>query len=153
MTADWWTAVGAALGAGFVSGAVTIALAEASAFGAAALESSSLRIAVIVAFTLGHVAGKGLWYWAGTQERRITRPSLRRWIDRAHTLAAQHPTLSLGVTFTSAAVSLPPFHLMAITAGIVRTPAVPFFAVAFVGRLLRFSVIAATPAALQWLMK
>ena len=82
MTADWWTAVGAALGAGFVSGAVTIALAEASAFGAAALESSSLRIAVIVAFTLGHVAGKGLWYWAGTQERRITRPSLRRWIDR-----------------------------------------------------------------------
>jgi membrane protein DedA with SNARE-associated domain len=142
MTAPWWTAVGAALGAGFVSGAVTIALAEATALGAGAVPSSSLRIAVIVAFTLGHVAGKGLWYWAGTQERRITRPSLRRWIDRAHTLAAQHPTLSLGVIFTSAAVSLPPFHLTAVTAGIVRTPAVQFFALAFVGRLLRFGLIA-----------
>lgn len=143
MNAEWWLAVGAALGAGFVSGAVTIALAEATALGAGALPASSLRIAVIVAFTVGHVAGKGLWYWAGTQERRITRPSLRRWIDRAHTLAAQHPTVSLGVTFTSAAVSLPPFHLTAIAGGIVRTPAVPFFAIAFIGRLLRFGLIAA----------
>ena len=145
-------AVGAALGAGFVSGAVTIALAEATALAAGAVPSAT-RIAVIIAFTIGHVAGKGLWYWAGTQERRITRPSLRRWIDRAHTLAAQHPALSLGVTFTSAAVSLPPFHLMAITAGIVRAPVVPFFAVAFVGRLLRFALIASAPAALQWLIK
>jgi len=142
VTEPWWLAVGTALGAGFVSGAVTIALAEMTALGAAAVESTSLRIAVVVAFTLGHVAGKGLWYWAGTQERRITRPSLRRWIDRAHTMAAQHPTLSLGVTFSSAAVSLPPFHLAAITAGIVRTPVVPFFVVAFLGRLLRFSLIA-----------
>jgi membrane protein DedA with SNARE-associated domain len=146
VNAEWWTAVGAALGAGFVSGAVTIALAEATALGAGAVPSSSLRIAVIVAFTLGHVAGKGLWYWAGTQEHHITRPSLRRWIDRAHALAAQHPTLSLGVTFTSAAVSLPPFHLTAITAGIVRTPAVPFFAVAFVGRLVRFGTLATLPS-------
>lgn len=133
--------VAAALGAGFVSGAVTIALAEATALAAGAVPSIT-GIAVIVAFTLGHVAGKGLWYWAGTQERRITRPSLRRWIDRAHALAAQHPTMSLGVTFTSAAVSLPPFHLIAISAGIVRTPPLPFFLVAFAGRLLRFGLIA-----------
>lgn len=135
-------AVGAALGAGFISGAVTIALAEATALAAGAVPSTT-RIAVIVAFTVGHVAGKGLWYWAGTQERRITRPSLRRWIERAHAFAATHPTLNLGVTFTSAAISVPPFHVMAVTAGIVRTPAVPFFVVAFVGRLLRFGVIAA----------
>lgn len=142
MSADWWMAVGTALGAGFVSGAVTIALAEATALAAGAVPSTT-RIAVIVAFTLGHVAGKGLWYWVGTQERRITRPSLRRPIERARALAAEHPNANLGVTFMSAAVSLPPFHLMAITAGIVRTPIVPFFAVAFVGRLLRFGVIAA----------
>lgn len=140
--------MGAALGAGFVSGAVTIALAEATALAAGAAPSTT-RIAVIVAFTLGHVAGKGLWYWAGTQERRVTRASLRRWIDRAHELAAQHPTMSLGVTFTSAAVSLPPFHLTAITAGIVRTPVVPFFIVAFIGRLLRFGLIA-TAGGLVW---
>lgn len=148
MTYEWWIAVGAALGAGFVSGAVTIALAEATALAAGAAPSTT-RIAVIVAFTLGHVAGKGLWYWAGTQERRVTRASLRRWIDRAHELAAQHPTMSLGVTFTSAAVSLPPFHLTAITAGIVRTPVVPFFIVAFIGRLLRFGLIA-TAGGLVW---
>lgn len=141
MTTEWWTAVGAAFGAGFVSGAVTIALAEATALAAGAIPAAT-SIGVIVAFTAGHVAGKGLWYWVGTQERRITRPSLRRPIDRAKTFAEAHPSISLGVTFTSAAVSLPPFHLMAITAGIVRTPIVPFFVVAFVGRLLRFGVLA-----------
>lgn len=142
VTPESWIAAGAAFVAGFASGAVTIALAEATAFASGAVPSAT-NIVAIVAFTLGHVAGKGLWYWIGTQERHITRPSLRRPLDRAKAFADAHPTMNLGVTFSSAAVSLPPFHLMAITGGIVRTPVVPFFAVAFVGRLLRFSVLAA----------
>lgn len=151
MESEWWIALGAAVGVGMLSGAVPIAAAEATALGAAAVPSPTLRMAVIVAFTAGHVLGKGLWYWLGTLERRVTRPSLRAWIDRAHTLAAQHPTLGLSVTFSSATISLPPFHLMAVTAGLVRTPVAPFFLVAFAGRLVRFSLIAASPAVLQWL--
>jgi membrane protein YqaA with SNARE-associated domain len=151
MDAEWWITVGSALGVGLMSGAAPVALAEATALGAAAVPDLSLRVIVIVAFTAGHVAGKGVWYWIGTLESHVTRPALRRWIDRAHTVAATHPTLSLGVTASSATVSVPPFHLMAVAAGIVRSPAAPFFIVAFLGRLVRFSAIAAFPSAMRYL--
>jgi membrane protein YqaA with SNARE-associated domain len=148
---EWWASIGSACVAGVVSGLVPIALAEATALAAAAIPSMHLRAAVIVAFTVGHVAGKGVWYLVGTLESRVTRPSLRRWIDRAREVATAHPTAGLGVTAASATVSMPPFHLLVIAAGIVRTPAAPFFSVALVGRLLRFGAIAASPSAARWL--
>lgn len=151
MTTEWWIALGSALGVGFVSGTVPVTLAEATALGAAAVPDLTLRTIVIIAFTVGHVAGKGVWYWLGTLESRVTRPSVRQWIDRAHTFAANHPTLSLGLTASSSTVSLPPFHLMVVVAGITRTPAAPFFAVAFVGRLIRFTALAAFPSAMRYL--
>ncbi len=150
MTGEW-IALGSALGVGFVSGAAPVTVAEATALAAAAIPSLHLRMAIIGAFTLGHVAGKALWYWLGTLESHVTRPSLRRWLDRAHAVAAQHPAVSLGVAATSAVISVPPFHLLAVSAGIVRTPAIPFFLVAFVGRLVRFSAIAAFPSAMEYL--
>ena len=100
----------------------------------------------------GHVAGKMLWYALGRLGSRVTQPSLRRWIDRARAVAERHPRLGVGVVAASASVSLPPFHLMAIAAGIVRAPILPFFLVAFAGRLLRFGVLAAFPSLLRYVM-
>lgn len=149
--ADWWIALGSAIGVGFASGAAPIALAEATAMGAAAIPDVSLRCAVILAFTTAHLAGKALWYWVGTLEGHVTRPSLRRWLDRARTVAESHATLGAGLTASSALVSMPPFQLMTIAAGIVRAPAARFFIVAFVGRLIRFGVLAAFPSAIHYL--
>jgi membrane protein YqaA with SNARE-associated domain len=151
VTTEWWVVLGSAVGVGVMSGAVPVAVAEATALAAAAVPTPGLRIAVLVAFTAGHVAGKALWYWLGTLETRVSRPSLRAWIDRAHTYAAEHPSVSLGVTFSSATISLPPFHLTAIAAGIVRAPLATFLATAFAGRLVRFSAIAAFPAVVRYL--
>lgn len=148
---DWWIALGSALGVGFVSGAAPVTFAEATALAAAAIPSLTLRAAVIVVFTAGHVAGKALWYWLGTLESRVTRPSLRAWLDRAHAVADGHPAVSLSVAAASAAVSIPPFHVLAVAAGIVRSPAVPFFLVAFAGRLIRFGALAAFPSAVHYL--
>lgn len=149
---EWIEEIGSAAAIGFLLGALPVGVAEAIALAAGAIPSPGLRAAVLVAFTAGHVGGKMLWYALGRLGSRVTQPSLRRWIDRAKALTEQHPTLGLGVVATSASVSLPPFHLVAIAAGIVRAAIVPFFLVAFAGRLLRFGVLSAFPALLRYVI-
>lgn len=137
---------GAAFVAGVTSGLLPIAFAEASALAAAAVPDLTLRAIVLVVFTMGHVAGKTAWYWLGTQEARVTHPGLRRRLDRARLVVTTHPTASISVMLASATISTPPFHLTAIAAGIVRAPLGMFLITAFVGRLVRFSAIAAVPS-------
>lgn len=149
---DWAPALVSAFGAGVFSGAIPVTVAEATVLAAgAAMPSGPLTVAVLVVFTLGHVTGKGLWYWLGTLESRITHPRLRTWIDRARSVVSRHPRVGFGVAAASATVSVPPFHLLAIAAGMVRTPPVPLFCVAFIGRLIRFGAIAASSSLVRYL--
>lgn len=138
----------AAFVAGVTSGLLPIAFAEASALGAAAVPDLALRAIVLVTFTVGHVAGKTVWYYLGTQEARITHPGLRRRLDQAREVVSAHPTASISVMLASATISTPPFQLTAIAAGIVRAPLATFLITAFIGRLVRFSAIAAVPSLL-----
>jgi membrane protein YqaA with SNARE-associated domain len=149
----WWTAVGSAFLLGFVVGAFPAGAAELIALAVGALPSAPLRAVVLAVFTAGHVVGKLLWYWLGTLEAHVTERHLRAWIDRARSVAAEHPRIGIGVTFAAAVASAPPFHLVAIAAGIVRAPVLGFAAIAFIGRLLRFSVLAAFPALLRYLVQ
>ncbi len=137
---------------GLASGALPVAVAEATALAAAAIPSPATRAWVLVFFTAGHVGGKVLWYAIGRLEQQVVRPGLRRHLDRAKRVAAEHPVMGAGVTAASATVSLPPFHLLTLAAGIVKAPLGLFVVVAFLGRLVRFSAIAAFPAALDWLI-
>lgn len=147
----WWTAVGSALGIGLLLGAIPAGATEAVALVAGGLPLP-LRAAVIVALTAGHVAGKVLWYWFGTLGSRVTYPRVRAWVERAQALADRHPTVGLGVTTMSAVASVPPFHMMAVAAGLVRAAPVVFFAVAFAGRLVRFAALASFPSLVRYLL-
>ena len=147
----WWTALGSAFAVGLILGALPVGAAELFALAAGALPSRGLRVAVIAALAGGQIVGKILWYWLGTLESHVTKPSLRIWIERARGVATRHPHIGLGVTASSATVSIPPFHLVAVAAGLVRTPAVPFFVVAFAGRLVRFGLIALFPPLVRYL--
>lgn len=151
-TRSWPVAIGSAALIGFLLGALPAGAAEVIALAVGAIPSPRLRAAVLVAFTAGHVAGKMLWYALGRLGSRVRHAALRRWIERAETVAARHPTLGLSVVATGAAVSVPPFHLVAIAAGIVRAPMIPFYLVAFAGRLLRFAVLSAFPALLRYIL-
>jgi membrane protein YqaA with SNARE-associated domain len=150
-SATWWVALGSALVVGFVLGITPAGAAEAVALAAAAIPSMRLRIGVVVAFTAGHLIAKAVWFWLGTFESRVKRPRLRAWIERARTLAMRHPKLGLGLTATSAVTSVPPFHVIAMAGGLVHSPPVPFFAVAFAGRLVRFGALAASPSLVRYL--
>ena len=151
-TSTWWMALASALIVGLFLGAIPAGAAEAVALAIGAIPSFHVRAAVLVVFTAGHVMGKVVWYWLGTLESQVTHPRLRGWLERSRELAARHPTVGLSVAATSSFASIPPFHLMAVAAGIVRSPAVSFFAVAYVGRLVRFTGLAAFPALVQFVI-
>lgn len=144
-TGTWWLAIASSFAMGFLVGALPVGASEVIVLGVGAIPSSRLRAVVLVTFTAGHVLGKLPWYWLGTASGRITWPRVRGWIDRAHGVVAAHPAVGPAVTFPAAAISLPPFHLTVIAAGIVRAAVAPFLGAAFAGRLLRFSLIAAFP--------
>ena len=151
-TGTWWLAIASSFALGFLVGALPVGASEVAVLGIGAIPSTRLRALVLVTFTAGHVLGKLPWYWLGAVSARITWPRVRAWVDRAHGVVAAHPAVGPAVTFSAAAVSLPPFHLTVIAAGIVRAALAPCLAAAFAGRLLRFSLIAAFPPLVSYLL-
>ncbi len=137
--------LGAAFLVGLTTGLFPFALAEATALAAGAIASPFERTGVLIAFTAGHVLGKMAWYAAARAERWIRHPKIRAQIEKARVAAARHPIAGVGVIASSATLSLPPFHLLTLAAGIVKAPPVRFALVAFAGRLVRFGAIAAFP--------
>jgi len=134
---------------GALFGAVPAGASEVLALAAGAVQSRSLVFPLLVMLTAGHVAGKLLWYSVGAQRDRITQPRLRVWITKATSFSHQHRQLSVGMLASAALVSVPPYHLMVVAAGIVRMPIVTFTITSFVVRLLRFSVVALFPGVVR----
>ena len=128
----------AAFALGFVFGALPVGASELLALAAGVVQPRSLILPLLLLLTLGHALGKLLWYWLGTFGSRVTHPRAKVWIAKAHAFNELHPALGVGVLLTSAFASVPPFHLMAVAAGIVRVPLVVFLGTAVVGRLGRF---------------
>lgn len=52
----------------------------------------------------------------------------------------------------AALVSLPPFHVTVIGAGVIRTPLLVFVLVAYAGRAVRFAAIATVPHLVPFLL-
>ena len=116
------------------------------------LEPPGLAVTLLVAFTLGHVAAKCPWYWAGTHAERVRWPRAVRGVARARALIARHPSYGHGLLGVSAVTSVPPFHLAAIAAGIVRIPLPSFLGLCLAGRLVRFGALGALPSLFRgWL--
>lgn len=151
-TSTSWLAVVSSFALGCLVGALPVGASEAVVLGIGAIPHARLRALVLVAFTAGHVLGKLPWYWLGTVSARITWPRVRAWVTRAHRVVEAHPAVGPSVTFSAAAASLPPFHLTIIAAGLVRAALTPCLAAAFAGRLLRFSLIAAFPPLVTYLL-
>ncbi len=137
---------------GFLVGALPVGLAEVVALAIGAARPPGLALAMLGVFTATHVAAKVIWYWLGTLADRVTHAPTRALIERGRAQLAHHPALGAGVLAASAVLSLPPFHLAAIAAGITRYPLWRFVAVCLAGRAVRFGAIAAVPALIRaWL--
>ncbi len=139
-------ALGSAALAGFAVGIVPVGVAEVFAIAIGAVVPRSLAVAMLLCFTLAHVASKWVWYWVGTAAGRISHPLPRRMIDRTRVFLDARPGYGPATLAAGAVASLPPFHLTAIAAGILRMPLRQFLLICFAGRLLRFGLLASVPA-------
>jgi membrane protein YqaA with SNARE-associated domain len=130
-----------------------------------------LALGAVVA--LAQIAGKLLFYLAARGSLRLPsfmhrkpRPLTERrlrwqqrtkraraWLDRLTEKCHRHPhwmTCTYGV---SAVVGLPPFMATTVLAGLAKMPMVTFLTAGFVGRWIRFTLLAMSPALLSgWLL-
>lgn len=116
--------------------------------------------ALALAATVGQLAGKMLFYFAGrgsvtlgARLRRLIRSDrVGRWTghveelrDRCH----KRPGWGLGVLFVGAITGIPPFTLMCFVSGAAGFALSSFLLVGFVGRTVHFLLVAGAPEALR----
>lgn len=142
-------ALGSAAVAGFAAGILPIGIAEALAVAIGVVLPIELAIAMWVVYTIAHVAAKTPWYWLGAHSDRVMHPWAKRHIERSRAFLAARPNYGTGVLAISSLLSVPPFHLSSIAAGITHIPFGRFVAICLGGRLVRFGVLAAAPALIR----
>ncbi len=138
-------AIASAALAGFAVGIVPIGVAEVLAIAVGAVTPRWLAVTMLIVFTASHVASKWIWYVIGSLAERVRHPLALRMIARTREFLARKPAYGPSTLAAGALLSVPPFHLTAIAAGIIRLPVSQFLVICFVGRLLRFGILAAVP--------
>lgn len=142
-------AIASAIALGFVTGAIPIGMAEATAVAIGLVTPVWLAAAMWACFTLAHVAAKLPWYWIGLRADRFKSPWIVSHVARAKALLERHPQYGAGLLMFSATLSLPPFHFSAIAAGVSQLPVARFTAICVVGRALRFGILVTAPGLLR----
>lgn len=142
-------AIGSAIALGFLTGAIPIGMAEATAVAIGLVTPAWLAAAMWAGFTLAHVAGKMPWYWVGSRADQLKTPWLVRYVHRAKGLLERHPRYGAGLLMFSATLSVPPFHLTSIAAGISHVPLARFTAICIAGRAVRFGLLVTAPGLLR----
>ncbi|MEN8375171.1 MAG: VTT domain-containing protein [Gemmatimonadota bacterium] len=134
------------LGYGVASGFIPIFNAELYVIGGAALSGRAGTAAVVIAMTLGQMIGKVLLYYAGRGAIRMPlRQSHREKLELASERLDNSRLGTAPFLFVSAATGWPPFYVVSILAGMLRLGFWMFLTTGFLGRLIRFAVIALFP--------
>ncbi|PPK67461.1 hypothetical protein V5P93_005508 [Actinokineospora auranticolor] len=160
----------------FSSALVPLVSVELFVLGLAAQEPQVHWLALGAVVAVAQVLGKMLFYLAAKgsihlpvfmhrkheKERPMTprREQWRRRTKRVRDAVAvvrekceRHPGWMLGTYGTSSVLGMPPFMAMVVLAGLVRMRLVTFLGVGLLGRFVRFSALAATPALFAgWLL-
>ncbi|MBK1788588.1 hypothetical protein [Prauserella cavernicola] len=126
-------------------------------------------VAVGAAVAVGQIGGKLLYFLAargtirlpGVLHRRLHRerpPSARRdrwhlrtkrlrsWLEALRERCHRHPHWMNGTYGISAVLGLPPFMATSVLAGLMRMKMAMFVGAGLLGRFVRFSMLAASPA-------
>lgn len=158
------------LGVAFGSALLPLMSVEVFVLGLVANEPNVHWLAVGAVVAIGQVSGKFLYYLAARGSislpaylhdrlhRRECPPSPRRdrwqartkrirgWIDALRERCHRHPHWMTGTYGLSSVIGLPPFMATTVLAGLVRMSMSTFLAAGLLGRFVRFSALAASPA-------
>ena len=128
-----------------LSAVIPVLNAELYLLGASALLPRSLAIPLVVAGSVGQMAGKVVMYYAGRGALHLPNARLQRAVATVHARYANRAALDGPVLFSSASLGIPPFYIVSVAAGVLRIPVWRFLVVGLCGRLLRFGVIVLAP--------
>jgi membrane protein YqaA with SNARE-associated domain len=118
------------------------------------------------AVAVGQIAGKLVYYYAARGDlhlpkfmhlkERIETPRrarwrrrtkrIRMWVETLREKCHRHPKWMVGTYGVSSVLGLPPFMATSVLAGMVRMSLPAFVGAGLVGRWIRFSALAASPA-------
>jgi membrane protein YqaA with SNARE-associated domain len=138
----------------FSFGSALVPILNAEAYVALAAHSHPALLIALVA-AVGQMVGKVLWYYAGANaerlpyiHRKMDRPKTRASMDRWQARTQGRPWFTAMLLFLSAWAGFPPYAVMAALAGVLRVSFVVFLLTGFVGRFLRFWIVAAAATSL-----
>ncbi|GAA4413650.1 membrane protein [Actinokineospora soli] len=114
----------------------------------------------------GHVVGKLFYYYAARGNIRLPKflhrkprvmterrlrwelrtKRIRAWVAWLREKCEAHPHWMFGTYSVSAVAGLPPFMGMTVLAGLVKMKVSAFLSAGIIGRFVRFSLLAASPA-------
>jgi membrane protein YqaA with SNARE-associated domain len=115
---------------------------------------------------IGQVAGKLLYYYAAKGDLHLPKfmhrgekietarrvrwhrrtKRIRMWVETLREKCHRHPRWMVGTYGLSSVLGLPPFMATSVLAGMVRMSLTAFLGAGLIGRFIRFSALAASPA-------
>jgi len=164
------------LGVAFGSAILPLLSIEIFLVGLAAQEPNIPWLALGAVVAVGQVAGKLLYFYAARGSLRLPNflhrrhqtdkpPSARRerwalrtkrirgWIEALKEKCHRHPRWMVGTYGLSSVLGMPPFMATSVLAGMVRMSLSAFLSAGLIGRFIRFSALAASPALFAgWLL-
>ncbi|HEV2784191.1 MAG TPA: hypothetical protein VGX25_32805 [Actinophytocola sp.] len=162
--------LGVSLGVAFGSAVLPLISVEIFLVGLVTQEPGIPWLLLGAVIAVGQVAGKLVHYYAARGSLRLPAflhrthkpdrapsPRRERWAMRTKRIRAwvgalterchRHPHWMLGTYGVSSLVGLPPYMATTILAGLVRMNVTAFVSAGLIGRFIRFSLLAAAPAA------
>ncbi|OLR94688.1 YqaA family protein [Actinokineospora bangkokensis] len=159
------------LGVAFSSAVVPFVSIELFVLGLAAKEPGIPFLLLGLVVAVGQVAGKLVHYYVGRGSIRLPEflhrrlharepkpltprraawqlrtKRVRAWVESVRARCQEHPRWMVGTYTVSSVVGLPPYMATVVLAGLVRMRLSTFIGAGLVGRFIRFSLLAASPA-------
>jgi membrane protein YqaA with SNARE-associated domain len=104
-----------------------------------------LLVPAVLIATLGHMIGKSSMFFAGRGLKRMSSERLqRKLVEVTQRLERWRGSSSL-LMFASAVGGIPPFYVVSVAAGALRLNFAAFFVAGYLGRLIRFALVAGIP--------
>lgn len=157
------------LGVAFGSALLPLVSIEIFLVGLVMQEPNIPWLALGAVVAVGQVGGKLFYYYAARgqlhlppllhRRRRADTPltarrirwqlrtkRIRGWVEALREKCHRHPRWMVGTYGLSSVLGLPPFMATSVLAGMVRMSLSAFLGAGLVGRFIRFSAVAASPA-------
>jgi membrane protein YqaA with SNARE-associated domain len=158
--------LGLSMGVAFSSALLPLISIEIFLIGLATQRPDIPWLALGAVIAVGQVAGKLIYYFAAKGSVRLPafmhrkpRPStprrhrmamrtkrIRAMVERITERCHRHPRWMVGTYGVSSVVGVPPFMATSVLAGLARMRLSAFLSAGLLGRFVRFSLLAASPA-------